>query len=465
MTRAISCVGAVVLGLVYSTSAQDACAPQRFEPEPQVTRGLFGFDLAMNDRHLIVGDPNSDVWCGGDPSCGKGAAYAYTYDVDRGEWGFLEFIFPDDIAEPGGGFGPGVDLHEDRAIIGSFGVERLGGAYVFEFVDGTWVQRARLLPPAGSVRSPWGQHVAIHGDRAVVGNAGEDVLFFVNGDEGWELVADMSSPDVEIGRSDFGDALAMNDGWLAIGAFGERILGPEHGAVYLYRLTGDGEPIYTQKLLPPRPTNEHRFGCSVAIDGDTLVVGANLSDRGTSTTSPEGAAFVYEYTDGQWQLVEELEAAAPKPAGYYGSDVDVQGDVIAVGSRGDLSDDQWTKGIVEVYERRPDGGWIRASTIRPTVRLTDEFGGSVGLSNSSVACGAPDTDIGGFGLGTVDVYDLGCLLCAPDIDADGRLTLFDFLAFFNAFEDGEPTADLDGDGAFTLFDFLAFQTAFDAGCG
>ena len=63
------------------------------------------------------------------------------------------------------------------------------------------------------------------------------------------------------------------------------------------------------------------------------------------------------------------------------------------------------------------------------------------------------------------MYELGCLLCGPDIDADGVLTIFDFLAFFNAFDAADPIADLDGDGAFTLFDFLAFQDAFDAGCG
>ncbi|MEQ8844733.1 MAG: FG-GAP repeat protein [Phycisphaerales bacterium] len=459
-------IGLLVLSIPMSFALAQGtdCPEQRLEPVPQVARGVFGSELAMNDRHLIVGDPRSDVWCGGDPSCGKGAAYAYTYDGARGEWVFLDFIFPDDIAEPGGGFGPDVSLHEDLVIIGSSGVERLGGAYVFEFEDGSWVQRARLLPPAGTTRAPWGHHVAIWGDRAVVGNAGEDVLFFVNGAEGWQLVADMSSPDMPVGRSDFGDALDIDDRWLAIGAYGEKIFGDEHGAVYLYRLEGEGEPIYTQKLLPPRPTETHRFGYSVAIDGDTLVVGANLSDRGTSTTSPEGAAFVYEFRDGLWELVDELEAAVPKPAGYFGSDVDVLGDVIAVGSQGDLSDDQWTKGIVELFERGADGSWLRRSTIRPTVRLTDEFGRAVGLSSQFVACGAPDTEIDGLAVGAVDLYELDCLHCRPDLDLDDTLTIFDFLLFFNLFQDGDAQADFDGDGELTALDFLAFQTAFDAGC-
>jgi hypothetical protein len=54
--------------------------------------------------------------------------------------------------------------------------------------------------------------------------------------------------------------------------------------------------------------------------------------------------------------------------------------------------------------------------------------------------------------------------CRPDFDGDGALTVFDFLAFFTAFDAGDMAADFDGDGRLTIFDFLAFQTAFDAGC-
>ncbi len=54
--------------------------------------------------------------------------------------------------------------------------------------------------------------------------------------------------------------------------------------------------------------------------------------------------------------------------------------------------------------------------------------------------------------------------CYPDFDGDGQLTIFDFLAFQNAFDAGDLLADCDGDGSLTLFDFLCFQNAFDAGC-
>jgi hypothetical protein len=63
-----------------------------------------------------------------------------------------------------------------------------------------------------------------------------------------------------------------------------------------------------------------------------------------------------------------------------------------------------------------------------------------------------------------DMVFAGGAPCRADFDGDGQLTIFDFLAFQNAFDAGDPLADFDGDGSLTLFDFLAFQNEFDAGC-
>ena len=57
------------------------------------------------------------------------------------------------------------------------------------------------------------------------------------------------------------------------------------------------------------------------------------------------------------------------------------------------------------------------------------------------------------------------VICAADRDADGELTIFDFLAFQNLFSAGDLRADLDQDGQLTIFDFLTYQNRFAAGCG
>lgn len=61
-----------------------------------------------------------------------------------------------------------------------------------------------------------------------------------------------------------------------------------------------------------------------------------------------------------------------------------------------------------------------------------------------------------------DIY--GVAPCPADLDGDGVLTVFDYLAFFNAFASGDLAADCDGDGTLTLSDFQCYQRAFLEGC-
>ena len=79
----------------------------------------------------------------------------------------------------------------------------------------------------------------------------------------------------------------------------------------------------------------------------------------------------------------------------------------------------------------------------------------------------PDTGAGAapiVDLGAVEFWPGDAAGCAADLDGDGVLTVFDFLAFQGLFAAGDAGADLDGDGELTVLDFLAFQNAFDAGC-
>ncbi|MFI4881468.1 MAG: GC-type dockerin domain-anchored protein [Phycisphaerales bacterium JB064] len=113
---------------------------------------------------------------------------------------------------------------------------------------------------------------------------------------------------------------------------------------------------------------------------------------------------------------------------------------------------------------------------RETIVLVDEASGPgflfEGRVELRVEAGMPFGIVAGGGnldrislvSGTVTLSEICVMPCPADFDRDGDLTLFDFLAFQNAFDAGDPSADFDGDGDFTLFDFLAFQNAFDTGC-
>ncbi|UYV12335.1 MAG: hypothetical protein NCW75_13670 [Phycisphaera sp.] len=94
------------------------------------------------------------------------------------------------------------------------------------------------------------------------------------------------------------------------------------------------------------------------------------------------------------------------------------------------------------------------------IRTLSSFTLGEGMADAgSVTLEARFTD-GSRGLFTLNFADA----CPADLDGDGQLTIFDFLAFQNLFDAGDPLADFDGDGDLTLFDFLEFQNQFDAGC-
>ncbi|MEO1008283.1 MAG: GC-type dockerin domain-anchored protein [Planctomycetota bacterium] len=119
----------------------------------------------------------------------------------------------------------------------------------------------------------------------------------------------------------------------------------------------------------------------------------------------------------------------------------------------------------------PDPTSTRNATV-DLIRLNNEQGQSSGLSNGinddgSITAVLQVFELGSGVLSAVVVFER-CLKeerdCPADIDGDGSLTTFDFLAFQNAFDAGELAADFDCNGVINFFDFTAFQTAFDAGC-
>ena len=122
------------------------------------------------------------------------------------------------------------------------------------------------------------------------------------------------------------------------------------------------------------------------------------------------------------------------------------------------------------YERvTSDGAVIDAATLKPI----DAFTADPAPTDDFIEWTPSADDVGQYYYTCRVVGHLGMTgsiiveagdACRADLDGDGELTLFDFLAFQNLFDAGDPLADFDGDGELTLFDFLAFQNEFDGGC-
>ncbi|MEO1009175.1 MAG: GC-type dockerin domain-anchored protein [Planctomycetota bacterium] len=206
-------------------------------------------------------------------------------------------------------------------------------------------------------------------------------------------------------------------------------------------------------------------GSSPTADAGVLAVfddgnGPALYVGGRSLTAPgEPRTSVYKWDGVSWEAVgQDLGGAVIDlqvwddgngPALYLAGTA-----MPDIGYVARLEGDRWVT---------VDGG-ISSQPAVPTSTFASAFGlhvwdGDLYVAGNFTLVGDPAVEVAGI------IRRTGCAAdCYADFDGDGVLTLFDFLAFQNAFQDGLPETDCDADGSLTLFDFLCFQNAFDAGC-
>ena len=195
--------------------------------------------------------------------------------------------------------------------------------------------------------------------------------------------------------------VAISGDWAVIGARSHDHCAPDAGAAYVFRYDGSWW-IEVQELLASDCAAGDSFGGRVAIEGDTIVIGA-VADVGT------GSAYVFRYNGSSWIQEAKLLASDGVSGDLFGSAA-VFGDTIVIGAPGD---DSYT-GSAYVFEK-PVGGWSSVpSPIYETAKLTacdaqpnSSFGNSVTISGDTVVIGAPaDDEIGG-NAGAAYVFEKG----------------------------------------------------------
>lgn len=234
-----------------------------------------------------------------------------------------------------------------------------------------WLQpRAdRLLRPAGSGTS-FGHDVAVSGDTMAVSSFG-DVDLYVREGGAWRHQARI--PLLPGGNLCCWPSLALSGDTVAIASICCIF------SVGLYVRSGSAWD-YQAILRASDGASGDLFGASVALDGDTLVVGAPRRDEGGAEDA--GAAYVYRRAGTTWTEEAKLVSGSPSGGDLFGWSVAVRGDVVAVGAPYAAS----ASGAVEVFERA-GGAWSRKASFAGTA---GEFlGHAVALGRDLLAVGAP----------------------------------------------------------------------------
>ena len=213
---------------------------------------------------------------------------------------------------------------------------------------------------------------------------------FIQSREGVKLTASDGAADDR-----FGVSVAVSGDVVVVGAYGAN---GNQGSAYVFVKPVTGQPSMTQtaKLTASDGAAYDLFGCSVAVSGDVVVVGAY------GANGEQGSAYVFVKPPGGWATTSaytaKLTASDGAGSDYFGHSVAVSGDVVVVGAYGDDIGANLGQGSAYVFVK-PPGGW--ATTSAYTAKLTasdgaagDGFGVSVAVSGGVVVVGAYGDDIG-----------------------------------------------------------------------
>ncbi len=375
----------------------------------------FGYSVAIDGTTVVVG------------ACGKdgytGAVYVLRTTDGGATYAQVAKLTASDAAT-GDYFGSRVAIDGDTVVVSAYDDDSnsyTGSAYVFRTTDGgtTYVEVAKLT--ASDPYDEFGSSVALDGDTVVVGawgNHGDTdsgAVYVYRTTDGWATHVEIKLTAADAASLDeFGDSVAIDGDTVLIGAPGcpYSSCPAVSGAAYVFRTT-DGGASYGQvaKLTASDAAKKDNFGGSVAIDGDTVVVGASGGD----------AAYVFRTSDGgvMYGQVAKLTAADAASYDYFGVSVAIDGGTIVVG---DFVDDGggFPSGAVYVY-RTSDGGATYAQVAKLTASdgaSMDFFGGPVAIDGGTIVVGAPEDDDGGESSGSAYVYsDTGSEGLVADSDS------------------------------------------------
>lgn len=278
------------------------------------------------------------------------------------------------------------------------------------FADGEHygaVHQTWLKPSPSNPGAEFGNELAMDGNTLVVGarhdsvTVGVDTIYqsgaayvYVRDGNSWTLQARLAASDTDA-YDLFGSSVAINNNTIIIGAVGSDgtdendNAAPDMGAAYVFTRSGD-QWEQQAKIEPEDGIEDDNFGNAVAIVSERVVVAASAKDFGDI----EDAGKVYSYYRSGTKWYQAQSVAAPKTSkdSFFGSSLDYDGQRLVIGAQSENNN----TGAAFVYYR-VGSTWTQEAAISPESDHTgDNFGASVSIDGETIVIGAPfaDPDLG-----------------------------------------------------------------------
>ncbi len=345
--------------------------------------------VSISGNAIVVGSPEDD-------DGGSMSGSAYVFDATTGE---LRYKLTAEDAQKYDRFGRVISISGNIIAIGAHGnddaASGAGAAYVFDASTGE--QLHKLIADDAEQHDFFGLSVSISGDIIVVGAEESDdagnksgsayVFDATTGEQIHKLTAsDATAYDY------FGRSVAVSGNTIVVGADGNDDAGTVSGSAYIFdAVTGD----QLHKLTADDAAKLTHFGYTVSISGNTIIVGAPWDDDACphDPGCGSGSAYVFDATTGQ-QLHKLTvdDAAAEDFLSYKG--LSISGNIIVIGAYGNddacPTDPTCDSGSAYVFDAITGQQLHKITAVDH--EMGDWFGRSVSISEDRIVIGAPNDD-------------------------------------------------------------------------
>jgi len=384
------------------------------------SKDYFGYSVSISEDIVIVGAFKEDA-------VGFDTGAAYIFSRDQGginNWGEIKKLIASDAQEYEY-FGCSVSISGNIVIIGAWeedsGGLNAGAAYIFSRDQGginNWGEVKKLMANDSQSGDWFGFSVSISGDIGIVGAFYEDsgasdagVAYIFSKDQGginnWGQVKKLIASDIE--QSDrFGYSVSISGDTLIIGAHYQDSGAPDGGAAYIFSKDQGGINNWGQvkKLIASDSQSSDHFGYSVSILGDVCIIGAVGEDSGGPRA---GAAYIFSRDQegiNNWGQVKKLIASDSQSFDKFGYSVSISGDISIIGAYGVSGGSN--AGAAYIFSKDHGGinnwGEIK-KLIASDSQSSDRFGQSVSISGNVGISGAYYEDSVGIDAGAAYIFE------------------------------------------------------------
>lgn len=263
-----------------------------------------------------------------------------------------------------------------------------------------WISQTVVGDDLGD-QSMFGISVAIDGNTALIGSNQKNplgdpvgngtVYVFTKSTAGWTQTQKLVSNDGVLG-DEFGISVALKGDTAIIGAYRAGIgANAEQGAVYVFRPLA-GAWTQTQKLSPADAPAGRMFGATISLDGDNALVSTPAGMMGDDpTTAP---VYALHQTSGNWNIIQTLNADDYVPGGAFGMQTALSGTTALIGAPGSEISGTMAQGAAYVFNYVNDS-WTQGQKLAASDGAEmSVFGWSVALDGTTALIGSPYATVG-----------------------------------------------------------------------